>query len=247
MKRYGLIGYPVSHSFSPAYFQTKFQELNCEASYEAIAIQDIKEINALVDAKGWSGFNVTIPHKISILPFLKEISQSANAIGAVNTVSVTKAGWYGFNTDWIGFTHALLPLLKPEDKSALILGEGGASQAVKYALKRLNINFQSVSRNGPLKFKDLHPSHIKQVQLIINTTPLGTYPLVEGFPDLPYEAITKQHLLFDLVYNPQETLFLLKGKALGARVLNGLEMLQKQADESFNIWNSAQLNADLAV
>lgn len=237
MKHYGLIGHPVAHSFSPSYFKRKFQSLNIEASYEAIDLKDIADIEALVTSKAWDGFNITIPHKASIVPYLKQISAEAMAIGAVNTVKVTENGWFGYNTDYIGFMRSIQPVLKPEDQNALVLGDGGAAQAVKFALKQMNISYQTVTRNGLLKFSELHPSHVRDVQLIINTTPLGTYPATELYPDIPYEAITKKHLLYDLVYNPEETSFLRKGKAMGARVMNGIEMLSIQADESFNLWN----------
>ncbi len=236
--KFGLIGHPVAHSFSPSYFKQKFAVLGLPYSYEAKDLESLSDVKSMVRAWNWRGFNVTIPHKQGIMPFLDEVDKDASAIGAVNTVSVVNNQWKGFNTDHIGFGRTLDSLRTPEDRSALILGDGGAAKAVKYALEQRGITYQIVRRSGDLDYDQLHPNHIRAHQIIINTTPLGMSPKEAEFPPIPYEAITPQHLLYDLIYHPAETAFLRKGRLLGARTINGESMLHLQADESWQIWEA---------
>lgn len=189
-----------------------------------------------------AGLNVTIPYKEQVLPYLDSLDDAAKAIGAVNTIVIQNKKLKGFNTDYIGFTQSIQPLLLPTDTHALVLGNGGSAKAVAYALQQLGIQHQQVSRQpnqGHLLYSDLTPSIVGQHTIIVNCTPLGMFPHLEQCPDIPYEAITAQHLLFDLIYNPPETLFLQKGRLAGARTKNGLEMLHLQADEAWRIWKNA--------
>ena len=240
----GLIGYPLGHSFSPSYFKGRFIQQGLKGhSYHALAVEDLKDFKDLVKQHNWSGFNVTLPHKQSIISQLDIIDKAAAEIGAVNCVAIRNGKWIGYNTDYMGFSKSLVPLLEPHHTSALILGDGGAALAVKYALNQLGISFVSVTRSGSLKFSDLHPSHITEHTIIINCTPIGMHPNEEDAPDLPYEAIGSRHLLYDLIYNPEQTKFLKKGALLGARTKSGLEMLHLQAEASWQIWNSTHHQA----
>ena len=245
MKLLGLIGYPLSHSFSEKYFADKFRDEGIrEYSYRNFPITEIGSLEALLrEEPDLLGFNVTIPYKQQIIPFLDEIEDEARELGAVNTVRITKKDGQlhlkGFNTDVYGFRESLIPLLQGRHKQALVLGTGGASKAICHVLSRMGIAYQYVSRKiipGHLEYKDLCLSVIRNKTLIINTTPLGTYPDVSAFPDIPYDILTEDHLLYDLVYNPSETVFLRLGRQKGAGVKNGLEMLQLQADRSWEIW-----------
>ncbi|HEY4789291.1 MAG TPA: shikimate dehydrogenase, partial [Bacteroidales bacterium] len=195
----------------------------------------------------FSGFNVTIPYKEKIIPFLDELNETAKAVGAVNTIKFirnnnTKPRLVGYNTDIYGFETSLTPLLMPHHKKALILGTGGASKAIKYILKTKGISYISASiedlKENEIRYEDIDKTMIEDRLLIINCTPLGTYPKVDTCPSIPYENITPNHVLYDLVYNPEETLFLRKGKAKGARTTNGLKMLHLQAEKAWEIWNS---------
>lgn len=241
MSAYGLIGYPLSHSFSPAYFEKKFAALHLNDSYALFPLQDIKELPALIQAHpSLAGLNVTIPYKETILPYLDYIDATAQVIGAVNCIKLNRGKLLGFNTDWIGFTKSMLPLLDtPKDYTALVLGTGGASKAVQYALTQLHIPFQLVSRNATassIHYEVLSPSIIAAHKLIINTTPVGMYPNVAACP-LPFtEAIGDQHIVMDLLYNPSETLLLQKAAAKGALIKNGYDMLCLQADACWEIW-----------
>ncbi|HRG57678.1 MAG TPA: shikimate dehydrogenase [Bacteroidia bacterium] len=247
----GLIGKSLAHSFSPTYFSNKFQSMgNTNHSYHAYEIIEMNEQNLLhlIHHHKLNGFNVTIPYKSSIIPLLHELSDDASKIGAVNTVHVNWVNEQniilkGYNTDWLGFLKSIRPFLTIHHQKALILGTGGASKAIQYALKTLGIDALIVSRiqqsSYPLQinYQQLNKFIIEQYKLIINTTPLGTFPEIEQAPEIPYEFLGTEHLLCDLIYNPLETAFMKKGKRFGATVLNGLSMLQFQADEAFKIWS----------
>lgn len=247
MKKYGLLGYPLTHSFSKRFFTEKFERENIHASYENFEIESIDKFPELLKANpDVLGYNVTIPYKEQVIPFLDELDEAAKEISAVNTIKVSqcdgKVHLKGYNTDTYGFESSLQPLLKPHHKRALILGIGGASKAIKYVLEKLGIEHISVSRRelrtGEISWQDVNKEVIQSHQLIINTTPLGTYPKEDTFPDIPYEYIGDEHLLFDLVYNPEVTQFLAKGKDQGATIKNGYDMLLGQAIKSYEIWNN---------
>ena len=242
MRHFGLIGFPLEHSFSPAWFAEKFRVSDItDASYKAYPIHAIDEVKALVQRFALLGFNVTIPYKQEILPYLTYLSPEAKAIGAVNCVKVAEDGWRGYNTDAYGFETSLKRFLAETlIGEALVLGTGGSSRAVQYVLDKLNIPFRTVSHrgHGHLEYSDVSPSLLRETPLIVNCSPVGMYPHVAFCPDLPYEALTNKHYLFDLIYNPEETRFLSRGKLLGARIRNGLEMLQLQAEKSWEIWQT---------
>ena len=241
----GLIGYPLGHSKSPEIFAQLFAQKNIKGSYTLHPLKNIALLKQWLPTQpNLLGFNVTIPYKQSIIPFLDEISNEAKAIGAVNTVKITRTNGgiqlYGYNTDYWGFTTSLLSFLGDEiPTKALLLGTGGSAKAVSYALQTLGIAVTKVSRtknSDILSYDEADAEIIRQHRLLINTTPLGMYPNINSFPAINYEAITPKHYLFDLVYNPAETPFLLKGKAQGAATKNGFEMLHLQAQKAFEIW-----------
>lgn len=246
MTTYGLIGFPLGHSFSAAYFTRKFQEEEIAAEYNNYPMQSVDDIRTFVsDTPQLQGFNVTIPHKESVLPHLDELSIAAQQIGAVNVVKVERNNngirLLGYNTDFIGFRDSLRPLLTERVHKALVLGTGGASKAVTYALRSMDIEPQLVSRTRRkdiLSYEDLDREIIKNHPLIVNCTPLGTFPNIEGAPPIPYEHLTAENILYDLVYNPSETRFMILGKQQGAVVKNGLEMLHLQAQAAWKIWNA---------
>lgn len=244
MKLYGIIGYPLGHSFSKKYFTEKFQTEGIEnTSYEVFPLQAIEELKALLQQNPTlCGINVTIPHKQSVLAFLDDKTHLPKGLHACNCIKIQQGKLTGYNTDIVGFEKSLLPLLKSFHTHALILGNGGAAEAVKFVLNKLNIDFKVVSRKlhdgSDLIYSDLNEAIISQHLLIINTTPLGTFPKEDECADIPYEYITAQHLMYDLVYNPAETLFLKKGKAKGAVVKNGYDMLVLQAEEGWRIWTT---------
>jgi len=239
---YGIIGHPLTHSFSPAFFKKKFADQHIDAVYDAYPIASIAELPELLKSHpDLKGLNVTLPYKEAVIDHLDELDATAAAIGAVNCIAIHDSKLKGYNTDAEGFELSLVPLLQPQHKHALILGTGGASKAVAYSLKQLNIPFQFVSRNkeqGTITYADCSRELLSNHTLIINTTPVGQYPHIEEAPQLPYEALTDQHLLYDLIYNPEETRFLALGKGRGATIKNGFEMLQLQAEASWNIWMS---------
>lgn len=240
-KNYGVIGFPLTHSFSPDYFKNKFQRENIEANYAAIQIENLNQLRKLVSEKKLAGFNVTIPYKEKIISLLDSLSDEAEEIGAVNCVKIESGKLIGYNTDAYGFEIALKEVMKLKHENALVLGIGGAARAVKYVLKNLGINFKSVVRDktkGDLLWNEVTEKIISEHTLLINCTPLGMLPNEKSFPPIPYSAINDMHLLFDLVYNPAETLFLKKGKEQGASISNGLHMLELQAEKSWEIWNS---------
>lgn len=240
--RYGLLGKNISYSFSKGYFTQKFNDLGLDDhSYENFDIQDISEFETVTRQDNIKGLNVTIPYKESVIPFLDELDTKAEKIGAVNTIKFTKKGLKGFNTDAHGFQKSLEPLLRPHHTKALILGTGGASKAVHFVLGELGIASTYVSRNKEREqytYEELDRAIIEENTLIVNCTPLGTHPNIEQKPDLPYQYIGKKHLLYDLIYNPEKTTFLALGEANGATICNGLKMLQEQAEEAWEIWNT---------
>ncbi len=244
MKKLGLIGYPLTHSFSEKYFSDKFKKEGVnDFSYTLFPLKHIDDFTTLCEAHtDLVGLNVTIPYKEKIIPFLDVLDESAEKIGAVNVIKFHKGRKIGFNTDYHGFKISLLKLIPKDYKgNALILGTGGASKAVEFALKDMQIDYQIASRTHAkgIAYDTIHkhPGIISKNQVIINTTPLGTYPEVEQKPDLPYNFINRNHFLHDLVYNPEETAFMKAGKAQGAQVKNGYEMLIEQAEKAWEIWN----------
>lgn len=239
---YGLIGYALEHSYSPAYFKKKFADEQVDAVYRAFPISKIQQLPELLEEyPDIKGLNVTIPYKEEVMAYMDDVDADAAIIKAVNCVKVIDGKRIGYNTDIIGFAKSLQPLLKPYMTKALILGSGGASKAAKFVLDRSGIEFKVVSRTGQgnvVTYADVTEEVIAYHHLIINTTPLGMYPGVESAPGIPYDALTDKHLLFDMVYNPQETTFMKNGVQKGATVKNGLEMLELQAEASWMIWNS---------
>lgn len=242
MKTYGLLGKSLSHSFSKKYFTQKFIDLGLsDHEYVNIEIGSIEELSGRLKKQPLLGFNVTIPYKETIIPFLDEVDEVAKQIGAVNTVVVKDGRLVGYNTDAFGFHQSIKPFFKPQHERAFVLGTGGASKAVEYVLKQYGVDVFFASRKGTngsvLNWNDINENVVKHHLLIVNTTPLGMFPDVDSKPDIPYSALTDQHLLVDLVYNPEETLFLKLGKEKGARILNGLTMLQQQAEKSWEMWS----------
>lgn len=246
MRTYGLIGYPLSHSFSRRFFTAYFADHAIEAEYLNFEISDISLLPDVIrQHPGLIGFNVTIPYKEAVIPYLDSCDPNAAAIKAVNTVKVDRSDGTirlkGFNTDLTGFRESLLPLLKPHHQKALVLGTGGASKAIVVALNGLSIETRLVSREArpgiSMDYSQLTREVMEEFTVVVNTTPLGTYPKTEGFPEIPYEYLGKNHLLFDLVYNPPVTQFLQKGADHGATIKNGEEMLRLQALAAWKIWN----------
>jgi shikimate dehydrogenase len=265
MKEYGLIGYPLTHSFSKKYFADKFERGKiAETHYHIFPMEYISELPRLLkEHPDLCGLNVTIPHKQGVLKYLDWIENDAKAIGAVNCIRISAESpvtaaftgeigikghnfrLEGFNTDLYGFEMSLRPLLKPRHDHALVLGDGGSAQAVKCVLQNLGITYHSVTRkpqHGSILFKDLNGHHIRENLLIVNTTPLGMSPKTDEYPPIPYDDIMSDHLLFDLIYNPEKTIFLKKGEEKGATIKNGHEMLILQAEKSWEIWTAKNLH-----
>ena len=248
MDKYGLIGYPLGHSFSVGYFNEKFSNEHINAKYINFEIPSIEDFAEVIESNPeLRGLNVTIPYKELVIPYLDSLSPEANAIGAVNVIRITRKGdkthLKGFNSDVIGFTRSIEPLLERHHKKALILGTGGASKAVDYGLRSLGIATKFVSRTkrpGFFTYEEITPEIIKDYNIIVNCTPLGMYPNTDVCPTLPYEAMDSHNLLYDLLYNPDETLFMQKGKEHGAITKNGLEMLLLQAFASWEFWNGKE-------
>ena len=238
MKTFGLIGKSLSHSFSSSYFNKKFfKERITNTRYLNFELSDISEFPQLIKKQNLSGINITIPYKESIIPFLDELSENAKRIGSVNTVQISNGKLIGHNTDIIGFKQSITPLLAGRN-TALILGDGGAAKAVKFVFNQLTISHKTINRNSSFDYSDITSQLIDCNTIIVNTTPLGMIPEIKNYPQIPYALLTKKHLLFDLIYNPKETLFLKYGRANKACTKNGLEMLQIQAETSWNIWNT---------
>ena len=236
MRHYGIIGFPLLHSFSAKYFNEKFATEQIDAEYSLFPMKELtsERVNELMDSL--DGFNVTLPHKQAIIPFLDRVDETAEVIGAVNVVHKR----IGYNTDCLGFMTSIRPLLRDFDRKALVLGTGGASKAVCYGLRKLGITPTLVSRTpkeGMFGYEELNAEIMDTHSIIVNCTPLGMYPDIDSCPPIPYTLISAQHLLFDCVYNPEETLFLRKGKEQGATIQNGIGMLIGQAKEAWKIWN----------
>jgi shikimate dehydrogenase len=246
MLTYGLIGYPLSHSFSKRFFTAYFEKESIDAEYLNFEISDLSMLPEVIQKNGeLIGFNVTIPYKEAIIPYLDSCDPRAAAIKAVNTVKIFRSNGNiqlkGFNTDLIGFRDSIVPLLKPHHQKALVLGTGGASKAVVAVLAELSIDTRLVSREAKpgisISYGMLDRKMMEEYTIVVNTTPLGTYPKTEGCPEIPYEYLTDRHLLYDLVYNPSITKFLEEGLQRGATIKNGLEMLELQALAAWEIWN----------
>ena len=244
-KTFGLIGYPLGHSFSKKYFEEKFiTEKFSDCSFELFPLKEISEFPGLIATqKNLRGLAVTIPYKEAVIPFLTTLTDAAKEIGAVNCIKFSGKEMIGYNTDVIGFEQSLLPLLKKHHTHALILGTGGASKAVQYVLKKIGLNFTTVSRkkiseNHSIRYEDLFGAVMEKNTLIINCTPLGMTPDEDTMPAIPYQFLSSQHLLYDLIYKPEKTKFLQEGEKYGATIKNGFEMLIIQAKENWKIWNA---------
>ena len=245
MKKFGIIGHPLGHSFSPSYFNEKFQNEGIDAVYEKYDLPVITDLQAIIDyTQDLCGFNVTIPYKEKVMSYLDIVSPEARSIGAVNVVKVInkdgKKYLEGYNSDLIGFMRSIQPLIEPHHKKALVLGTGGASKAISYGLHRLGIETLLVSRyqkDNTIQYEQIDKTVLEEYTVIVNCTPCGMAPHFDECQPLPYENITPKHLMFDLIYNPDETLFLKKGREQGAITKNGLEMLLLQAEGAWEIWN----------
>ncbi len=247
MKYFGLIGFPLSHSFSKGYFTEKFaREGIRDCQYENYPIEHIGLLpELLADIPGLAGLNVTIPYKKQVIALLDELDDEAEQVGAVNTIAFIKQGGCsylrGYNTDVFGFRMSISPLMRPHYRKAIILGTGGSSKAVAFVLESMGLEVSFVSRNPAgekqISYAQLNQEMITHSQVIINTSPVGMYPKISDCPEIPYEFLTPDHLLFDLIYNPSETRFLERGKQRGAQIMNGLQMLHLQAERSWDIWN----------
>ena len=247
MKRlFALIGKDISYSFSRRYFSEKFERENItDCQYFNFDLQSIEELpSKLQENLGLCGMNVTIPYKKDIIPYLSEIDPIAQKIGAVNTIKIVENKLIGYNTDYYGFLESIKPYLKDFHTKALILGTGGASNAVAYALKELGISYRFVSRNpqiGQYAYTDLSASIFEKYKVVVNCTPLGTFPNIKDCPPIPYQYLTSHHLLYDLVYNPEKTTFLEKGEKKKVTIINGRKMLELQAEKAWEIWNKTNL------
>lgn len=246
MKRYGLIGYPLGHSFSKNFFNEKFHSENIDAEYVNFEIPTIEDFNKIIKANPTlCGLNVTIPYKEQVIGYLDELDKDAAAIGAVNVIKIErikgKTRHTGFNSDVMGFTQSIESLLEPHHKKALILGTGGASKAINYGLHKLGLETKFVSRSkrneNTITYDDITPEIMEEYKVIVNCTPTGMYPKADECPNIPYDLLTPEHLLYDLLYNPDTTLFMKNGSDRGAIVKNGLEMLLLQAFGAWDIWN----------
>lgn len=241
MTKFGIIGYPLGHSFSKGFFTEKFARESIDAQYLNFEIPDVAMLpDVLRNNPELRGLNVTLPHKQAVIPLLDEMSEEAKEIGAVNVIRIRDGRLKGFNSDIIGFTNSIKPLLMPHHKKALILGTGGASKAICVGLNRLGIEWTYVSRSpreGMITYEDITAETLQAYTVIVNCSPVGMFPNVAQAPDIPYDCLSDKHLLFDLVYNPEETLFMKKGREQGATVKNGLEMLHLQAIASWDFWN----------
>ncbi len=239
--KFGLLGKNISYSFSKKYFTEKFRNLALGTySYSNFDIDSIEMLPVII-SKNIAGLNVTIPYKEQVIPYLDEIDAVAKKIGAVNTIKIVNGKLTGYNTDSYGFEESLKPVLKKHHKKALILGTGGASKAIRFVLEKLAIKILVVSRNpsvNQISYQEISKKIVEEHTLIINCTPLGTFPNIDKSPAIPYQYITEKHLLYDLIYNPAKTKFLAKGEENGATISNGLKMLELQAEKSWEIWNS---------
>jgi len=244
LKKYGLIGFPLTHSFSASYFKQKFEDERIDASYTNYPIRHLDELPELIRTEKLAGFNVTIPYKEKVIPYLDQISYLAQEVGAVNCIRVDNGKLIGFNTDIIGFKKSLLDFI-PYPVKALVFGTGGASKAICYVLQKNGFEVQLISRNETLDsitYNELTQDILESHQLIVNTTPVGTYPDVDQCIHIPYKWINRHHYIFDLIYNPAKTKFLRFCEAEGAHIKNGLEMLQIQAEESYKIFTNENVS-----
>ncbi len=243
MKVFGLIGRSLAHSFSKDYFTVKFKNEGVDAVYRNFEFEKAEDIRPFFEGRNdVVGLNVTIPYKEEIIPYLDEIEESAKEIGAVNTILIQNNKWKGFNTDQYGFMTSLKPFLTNMHERALILGDGGASRAIRYALSKRSIPCHVVSREkgkADLSYDEINEHVINACKLIINTTPIGMFPKVDDHLAIPYDFITKDHLVYDLIYNPDRTQFLVKAEKRGASIMNGLDMLKLQAEKAWEIWNNS--------
>ncbi|MEM1259327.1 MAG: shikimate dehydrogenase [Bacteroidota bacterium] len=241
-QRYGLVGKNISYSFSKGYFTKKFEKLGlADHAYENFDLKELSEFKDIALQSNIKGLNVTIPYKEAIIPYLDDLDDKAKKIGAVNTIKFTRQGVIGYNTDAYGFKRSLSPLIKNHHKKALVLGTGGASKAIVFVLEELGLTYQYVSRNpskNQLGYSQLGASDFQKFQLIVNCSPIGTYPKLDDKPRIPYGYLNENHILFDLIYNPPETAFLREGKQQRATIQNGLPMLEFQAEKAWEIWNS---------
>jgi len=243
MKQFGLIGKHLSHSFSPAFFADFFEKQGIDAHYATYELQEISDFPQLLTDHSFSGLNVTIPYKTEIIPFLDELDSLVEEIQAVNVVSFENGKTKGYNTDVFGFQQSIKPFLTFHHERALIFGTGGASKAVAYVFKSLGIDVIYVSQTPSslskhFTYADVNQHMIAACKVIVNCTPLGMYPQLDAYPQMPFDALSEEHLLIDLIYNPSETLFMKQGRANGAIAMNGLSMLQHQALKSWEIWNT---------
>ena len=241
MKKYGVIGFPIKQSFSPQYFANKFEKLGIiDCTYDAYEVESLSDLKKFASKNNLSGFNVTMPHKQAIIPHLDGISEAAVKINAVNTVTVREGKLYGDNTDHYGFTQSICGLMRAGKTKALIFGTGGSSLAVRYALNQMGVSYAMVSRErgADFTYDNLTEEDIRVNTLLINTTPLGMMPNTEACVAIPYQGIGEHHICYDLVYTPEETLFLKKANEEGATIKSGLQMLELQADKSWEIWNT---------
>lgn len=239
-RKYGLIGYPLTHTFSPKYFANKFSVEKIEdADYKAYEIEDLSDLFILFE-NGLSGLNVTIPYKEKVIPLLDKLDKTSEAIGAVNTIKNENGILTGYNTDVVGFVDNIEPfLVDVSDTNCLILGSGGASKAVSYGMRSLGYKCSIVSRTrGDYTYSDLEKNIMDNHKVVVNTTPLGMSPYADACPEVPYRFISENHLVYDLIYNPEKTLFLKKAEQYGATIINGFRMLELQAEASWKIWNS---------
>jgi shikimate dehydrogenase len=238
----GLLGKTLSHSFSKSFFEAYFVSNKMDATYTNFEIEAIEQVASIFAIEGLTGFNVTIPYKEAIIPFLEELSPEAKEIGAVNTVKIVQGRKIGYNTDAFGFQQSIKPFLTNLHEKALVLGTGGASKAVAYVLKNIGIDVLYVSRNpsnsNTFSYGQINEYMLKACKLVVNTTPVGTFPNIEDCPVFPFEGLSNEHLVVDLIYNPAETSFLKNAKQAGATILNGESMLKEQALKSLQIWNS---------
>ena len=243
-KLFAVVGYPLSHSFSTKYFLHKFEREDLsDCNFVPLELENINTFKEhLKFQDGFMGASITIPHKLNIIPLLEDLSREARQIGAVNSIKVRNGKAWGYNTDHVGFAKSIEPLLKAHHKKALILGSGGAAKAVEYGFTNLGVEPKIVSRKagaGDLLYTDLNENLMMEHTVVVNCTPLGMYPNLEGFPDLPYQHCSERHLFYDLTYNPEVSKFLELGIGQGAAIKNGLEMLHIQAEASWKIWNEA--------
>jgi|TARA_R110000737_G_scaffold157205_1_gene185745 shikimate dehydrogenase len=241
MKTFGLVGKTLTHSFSKDFFTRFFEKNQLDAEYKNFELADISEIESLLENDSLSGLNITIPYKSAVIPFLDELSLEATEIGAVNTISFKNGKSIGYNTDAFGFHQSVKPFLTFHHERALILGTGGASKAVAYVLKKLGIQVLYISRNpeadNQFAYEDINKYMLSACKLIVNCTPVGTFPNVDECPEFPFEHLSEEHLVIDLIYNPEKTKFLTQSEENGATILNGKAMLEQQAMKAFSLWN----------